>query len=360
MPKEKILFCSNTLWYLKNFKSDLIEQVNKKYETHIFSSLENEKNTFNSKVYEINVNTRNINLHTIIRFIYDIFRLLYYFYKLKPKCIMIFNPIMSILTLFALRFYPLKVNTIATITGLGTFFLKHPIFYKFLIKKLYARCNVIFVQNNDDYLLINKIFQTKKIIKINGSGINTENFKFNKKREENKKITFAFCSRIINEKGVKKFVDIAMSISNIYKHDVNFLIVGRYNEDTSNIDISYLNTIKKYKFIKLYLNKKNYLDLLMRSDYLILPNFGKEGLPKVIIESLAFNIPVIASNITGNKDIIVNNQNGILIDDENEFTPVIRKIINKKIKFNMKKYGRKYIKEKYSENEITKTYLQQI
>ncbi len=42
-----------------------------------------------------------------------------------------------------------------------------------------------------------------------------------------------------------------------------------------------------------------------------------EGLPFSIIESLALGKPVVATNVDGNKDLIINGYNGFLIDGEN-------------------------------------------
>ena len=54
-----------------------------------------------------------------------------------------------------------------------------------------------------------------------------------------------------------------------------------------------------------------------RIDILVLPSLYKEGLPNVILESLALNTPVIASDIGGVSEVIQNGKNGHLVEPGN-------------------------------------------
>ncbi|MHA1448189.1 MAG: glycosyltransferase family 4 protein [Candidatus Hodarchaeales archaeon] len=53
-----------------------------------------------------------------------------------------------------------------------------------------------------------------------------------------------------------------------------------------------------------------------RIDLLILPSTEKEGLPNVVLESLAMETPVIATAIGGMAEIIQNGENGYLVEPE--------------------------------------------
>ena len=65
-----------------------------------------------------------------------------------------------------------------------------------------------------------------------------------------------------------------------------------------------------------------------RSDILILPSLYKEGLPNVILESLALETPVIASNIGGISEVVCNGKNGYLVEpgDVDQLAGAINKI----------------------------------
>jgi len=58
------------------------------------------------------------------------------------------------------------------------------------------------------------------------------------------------------------------------------------------------------------------------SDILVIPSIitkegDTEGLPVTIMEGTAAGLPIITTNVGGIKDIIKNNQNGILIQEKN-------------------------------------------
>ncbi len=62
-------------------------------------------------------------------------------------------------------------------------------------------------------------------------------------------------------------------------------------------------------------------DYIKLSDIIIIPSIvtesgDTEGLPVVILEGLAAGKPVIASNVSGIKDVIKNSWNGILVEQK--------------------------------------------
>ncbi len=62
-------------------------------------------------------------------------------------------------------------------------------------------------------------------------------------------------------------------------------------------------------------NRTDVADLLSQSDLFVLPS-RQEGLGLVILEAMAAKVPVIASNIDGPAELIVNGQSGLLFECE--------------------------------------------
>ena len=121
--------------------------------------------------------------------------------------------------------------------GMGTIFTSDSILnsiYKYIfsiiIKLISKKNNYYFlVQNSNDkdvLVKILKIFQ-KKVFLVPGSGLNTNfySFKF-KNKEKNKNITILMHSRILIEKGVKEFFEVAKILKSI-KPNFKFVLIGK-------------------------------------------------------------------------------------------------------------------------------------
>ncbi|SCJ98228.1 GDP-mannose-dependent alpha-mannosyltransferase [uncultured Clostridium sp.] len=103
------------------------------------------------------------------------------------------------------------------------------------------------------------------------------------------------------------------------------------------------NTSKYYKNARLLINTSEY-----------------EGISNTILEAQSYGIPVVASNVGGNKDLISNYKNGILFErDSSDVIKTICEIyFNEKKILDMKSNSLEYIKNHYIENIIGK-YIKQ-
>jgi glycosyltransferase EpsD len=70
-------------------------------------------------------------------------------------------------------------------------------------------------------------------------------------------------------------------------------------------------------------------EILQLADIYIHPSF-REGLPVSVMEAMASSLPVICSNIRGNKDLIEQNKGGYLVNpnSEIEFNKKINELLN--------------------------------
>lgn len=82
----------------------------------------------------------------------------------------------------------------------------------------------------------------------------------------------------------------------------------------------------KVSFLGFKSNIGMYLD---KNDVFVLSTFY-EGLPISIIEAMSHGLPIIASNVGGNKELVSNNENGFLIENINELENAIKKFLDKK------------------------------
>ena len=118
-----------------------------------------------------------------------------------------------------------------------------------------------------------------------------------------------FAGRLSKEKGVIQLLDILESLPK----NVNLLILG-----SGPLEHLVVKAEQKFQNLKYlgYKSKDETLKLIKGSDLLIQPSLV-EGISSTLLEAMACKIPVIASNVLGNQELITNNENGILIDPHN-------------------------------------------
>ena len=125
-----------------------------------------------------------------------------------------------------------------------------------------------------------------------------------------------------------KGLDIALKATNKLSdiEDFHLLLVGK------GIDIepykSLINNSKMKSRIHLAGYRNDAPELIAASSVLIQPSLSGEGLPRVILESLAYRTPVIASANPGSMEIIDDGENGYIvpIGDSDAIAESIRKL----------------------------------
>jgi hypothetical protein len=76
-----------------------------------------------------------------------------------------------------------------------------------------------------------------------------------------------------------------------------------------------------------------------------------EGLPIAVLEAMAMEKPVIATNIIGNKDIVVHNETGFLFDDISELEAYFEILQSANIRSDFGKKGLERCAEVFDKNK---------
>jgi len=76
-----------------------------------------------------------------------------------------------------------------------------------------------------------------------------------------------------------------------------------------------------------WVTPKEVIAWFAKSDILFMPSLS-EGLPVVGIQALAMGLALVVSNIGGFVDLVNEGQNGFLIDDEDEYEHVLRRLLS--------------------------------
>lgn len=139
------------------------------------------------------------------------------------------------------------------------------------------------------------------------NGIDIESLEKKIDRRFDNQIIFA--GRLSNEKGIPTLLEIARNLPKKY----NLIIVGSGPEEKKVKEIS--KTLDNIHYLGLK-EKNQTISLIRGSDVLIQPSYV-EGISSTILEAIACKIPIIASNLGGNLELLEDQKTGILIDPKN-------------------------------------------
>lgn len=154
-------------------------------------------------------------------------------------------------------------------------------------------------------------------------------------------------SRIIDYKGVYDFVDIAKNTVKFNK-SIRFLLIGEGEESEKLREYIKQGNLEEYVYM--LGSKDNVIEHLKHIDLILLCSYI-EGLPLVPLEAFSERVPVIATNIDGTKEEIVDGENGFLVEERNieVFTEKINDIFNNKELYNsLKENAYRIFNEKFN------------
>jgi glycosyltransferase involved in cell wall biosynthesis len=353
----KILFFTNSVDNILNYRLNLINYLVKKgFKIEILLPKgENIKKLFflKLKIYTIDFDPRSLNFFLDIILIFKIYKA---FKSSRPDLILQFTIKPVIYGSIVSRL--LKLNTINTITGLGsTFFNKHLsklIFYLYYFSQKKVK-KIIFQNNSDQNIFLkNNIVKKSQCVIVNGSGFDAVKFKLTSLPNKNV-TTFALVSRILKEKGIIEYIRAAEELKNIYKKKVKFLLVGKLKKDNFFLDKKIIINANNKGIIQYFKETTKVQKIIKKIHCLVLPSY-REGFSKILMEASSMGRPLIATKVPGCKEIVKNNMTGYLCQSKNYKSLIycMEKIINSDISklSKMGVAGSKYVRINFSDKKV--------
>lgn len=175
--------------------------------------------------------------------------------------------------------------------------------------------DIIFFQNYDnlEFAKKNAFLPIDRLVYI-GNGINLEKFSFGydfKKKKEKNVYRIVSIGRLEKVKNHELLIDGIDILVNQYK--IRNIIVDIIGEGPLEKKLKHLVSKKNLKTKIHFLGRQNNIpDILSKSDCLILTSYA-EGKPRVVMEAMASGTFVIATDVVGTRDLIIDNITGFLI-----------------------------------------------
>ena len=197
-----------------------------------------------------------------------------------------------------------------------------------------------------------------KEITVIGNGVNQEVFAPIQNREI-KEEYILYTGRLHARKGLIDLLDCAERVCRENKQ-VRFIVCGGGPfYDKLNEEVQRRGMREKF-LLQGFIKKERLIQLYKNATIHVVPSHY-EGLPTVVLEGMSCGLPVVATDVGGNSEVISNNVNGFLIPSKNPdaMAEIIIKLLNDPaLRERIGKSARKTIEENYSWDKITDKILQ--
>ena len=312
----KILILANNDVGLYKFRKELIQELIRQGNRVIVSLPDGELipdiRKLGVKVILTDVDRRGINPLTDLKLLIRYFRMEV---TLKPDLVITYTIKPNVYGGIVSRF--LHIPYAENITGLGTTFQTENLVKRlvcFLYKISSKRAKVVFFENegNKQTFLDNHLIREEQACRLNGAGVNLDEYPYTEYPGENEPIRFLFIGRVMKEKGVDELFEAARRIKKEYP-DVLFDIVGPMEDEYSSV----IEKLEEDGIITYYGYQKDVRPFIARCHCFVLPSWH-EGMANTLLEAGAMGRPLITSRIHGCMEAVEEEINGYLTEKENE------------------------------------------
>lgn len=174
------------------------------------------------------------------------------------------------------------------------------------------------------------------------------------------RFTFLFVGRIVGDKGINELCEAFDRLSKI-NQQVRLLLVGSREDQLDPVSEHSLMLMSSNSAIE-YVGEKLSDDLVAyyaAADCFVFPSY-REGFPNTVLEAGAMGLPSIVTNINGSREIIVENENGVIIpshDTDALFEAMQRMLTDKKAWSYMASNARNMIGCRYEQGYVRQCLL---
>jgi glycosyltransferase involved in cell wall biosynthesis len=361
--QERIVLSSNTAFSLYNFRLHLMRALKEKgYEVMAISPEDGKYSGLLGKEFSFfavkDLDRKGTNPIKDLKLFFEYFLL---FRKLKPDLVINFTIKPSVYGSISAGL--LGIPSISVITGLGYTFIRESWLTK-LVKFLYwmaFRLNraVVFL-NSEDLNTLRNISKEKSFL-IESEGIDIKHFDSTLCKEAKKnEFTFLFVGRLLKDKGIYELIKVFERLKK-ENPNVKLVIVGSPDEGNPNsIQREELEKWVKEGLIEWYSFQEDVRLFYCMADCVVLPSY-REGVPRVLLEAMAIERPIITTDAPGCKNVCVDGVNGFLVkpkDVESLYLAMKRmvELRDEKLK-EFGKAGKRLAEEKYSVEKIVGEYI---
>lgn len=217
-----------------------------------------------------------------------------------------------------------------------------------------ARGRVLIVQNPDDrrMLVEGGVVKPARVRLIRGSGVDIRRFAPTPEPVGTPLVVLP--SRLLWDKGVGEFVAAARLLK-AQGAEARFVLVGAGDpENPATIPDGTLEAWRAEGVVEWWGRREDMSAVLESSSIACLPSY-REGLPKVLLEAAACGRPLVATDVPGCREIVIDGSNGLLVPvrDAPALADAIGRLLaDPGLRVAMGRRGRELVEAQFSEERV--------
>ena len=363
--KKKIAFVGNTSFSMYNFRLGVMRHFMKEYEVVVIAPEDEYSKFFEEegiRYISIPMETRGTNIISDMR----LMKTLYRCYK-KEKFDLVFHYTIKPVIYGSIACRLLSIKCIAITTGLGVVFMKNnlmskvvKVMYKIALRKV---CEVWFLNHDDcDIFVNNKIVDRSRTYILNSEGVDMDHFSECDKKINDGKFHFLLFSRLIAEKGIREYGEVATRLKKKYS-DMVFSLLGKVDFG-GNISMPVIEEWVKEGYIDYKGYSLEVRQYIADADCIVLPSYYREGVPRCLMEAMSMKKPIITTHSVGCIELIEDGVNGYMVEPRSS-DDLMEKMerfyhLGEEERLAMGQAGHDIISRRFDEKIIISNYVQKI
>ena len=362
-----IVISANSVWNIANFRSGLIRALKSHgYEIIIAAPPSDEGACCPPELgthMTLPVRSDGLNPVQDAALLWHYLRL---FRKVRPTAYLSFTAKPNIYG--ALAAGMLAIPAFPNVSGLGTAFIRGGLL-QHLISLLYRtgfrKAPAVFFQNGEDRDLFieRKLVRSGQARLLSGSGVDLDRFRPPASRGQRTGCTFLFVGRLLGDKGVRELIGAARILREKHPGARVQLLGFLGSANRTSIASEEVAGWEREGLIEYLGCSEDVRPFLLAADAAVLPSY-REGLPRSLLEAAAMGLPLIATDVPGNREVVHPGKNGMLCQvrsAESLAEALIRFIeLPAAEREHMGRESRRMVEERFSEEKVVRAYLDAI
>jgi len=218
---------------------------------------------------------------------------------------------------------------------------------------------VVFFQNPDDMQLfrhLGLVHAKHRVVLVNGSGVDVEHYR---PAPFPGTPSFLLIARLIEEKGVRQYVEAARIVKSRYPQ-VRFRLVGFLDKNPTSIQSWELESWQSEGVVEYLGRLHDVRPAIADASVYVLPSYYREGIPRSVLEAMSMGRAIVTTDSPGCRETVRPGINGFLVpaqDVEGLSLALERFLLQPELQQSMGEASRRLAVEKFDVRDVNRVIL---